>query len=188
MAMHCQEASERMSLAADRMLTPKEIRELEEHLETCDLCQQKYRALGAVDSLLADPWLADPPADMSSRVMHRIRIHKHRRRLILAWARGAMWVVIAAATVTLVTLAIATAREALEPGQSLYADVLRSLITIYQLGISIARGIRVILAAFLGQTTASLVALYAALAGLMAMAWVRLVTRGEIIPIRSKGN
>jgi len=186
--MHCQETSERMSLALDCMLTPSEAKEMEEHLETCGPCRERHQALHAVQVLLEQPYLVEPPADMSSRVMYRIRTRKRRQRVLLAWVRGAMWVVISAAMAGLVMVAVSTAREMLVPNQLMYASMWRSFLTLCQLGASIARGMQVILAAFSGGVNGSLMVLYAVLTVLVTIAWMRLVARGLVSPARAEGN
>ena len=86
-----------------------------------------------------------------------------------------MWAILAVAMATLAVLAVSTAQEMLSSNQSIYASVLRNVLALYQFGMSIARGMRVILVALFGQTNIGMLAIYAALATVVAIAWVRVV-------------
>ena len=175
MAMHCQEASERMHLAIDGMLEPSRLQELEEHLAACPACRQRHDSLHEAVALMDASQMAEPPSDMTSRVMREIRARQRRRHLILTWARVAMWAILAVAMAALAVLAVSTAQEMLSSNQSIYASVLRNVLALYQFGMSIARGMRVILVALFRQTNTGMLAIYAVLATVVAIAWVRVV-------------
>lgn len=68
--MRCDWASELMSLRLDGQ--PHDEAGLNTHLATCPACQQRWRGLLAVERLLANPPLAQPPADFTARVMARL--------------------------------------------------------------------------------------------------------------------
>ena len=188
MAMRCQEASERISLAADKRLTPEEMIELEEHIESCEQCQQARRTMAAVDAWLADARLVEPPTSMTAQVMQRVRAHKQRRALLLAWARRAMWVVILAATATLAAIVLISARDTLSAESTVYTSLLHNLVALLQLGSTLARGMQVIASAFVGQVNVALMAMYATLAVAVGVVWMRMFARGALGTTRANGN
>jgi anti-sigma factor RsiW len=181
MAMHCQEASERMHLAIDGMLEPTQQYELERHLAECIACKRRYEHLNQAVAFLQASRMAEPPSGMHGRVMHRVRMRKQRRRQVLAWARGIMWALLVIALAALAMLALPAAREMLVLDQSAYASIVRSLLILYQFGLGLAVGMRVILAALFGQASSVTLAVYAALAAGVATIWLRVIARAASV-------
>ncbi len=188
MAMRGHKASERLSLAADGQFTAEELRVLNEHDKGCVACQRMQQRLTAVDALLASPRMVEPPASMTNQVMDRVRAHKRRRALVLAWSRRAMWLVIVAATAALVAIALSSAQDVLRSESSVYASLVRSLLAAIQLGSTLARGMQVIGSAIVQRMNLAILAMYAALAIAVAALWMRLVARGPLGAARVRGN
>ena len=186
--MRCREASERLSLAADGQLAAEELRVLNEHIEGCMACQQTQQRLVSVDALLTSPRTVEPPASMTNQVMDRVRAHKRRRALVLAWSRRAMWLVIIAATAALVAIAFSSAQDLLRSESSVYASLVRSLLAVIQLGGTLARGMQVVGSALVQRMNLAILAMYAALAIAVAAVWMRLVARGPLGAARVRGN
>ncbi|MGC9359141.1 MAG: anti-sigma factor family protein [Anaerolineae bacterium] len=167
-----------MHLAIDGMLEPAEQYELERHLAECSACRQRYERLSEAVALLQASQMVEPPLGMPDRVMHEIRLHKRRKRRMLAWARGIMWALLVIALAAIAILAVPAAQEMLASDQSVYASIVRNLLSLYQFGLGLASGMRVILVALFGQTSTATLAIYATLAAGVATVWLRVIARG----------
>lgn len=72
----CERAAELISAQLDGELTPAETALLEAHLEQCPSCralQKDFQALHQVLLEAASQWTAEPPADLTQRVLERVR-------------------------------------------------------------------------------------------------------------------
>lgn len=70
--MECNRAGEMMSLAIDRMLSNEEVKELQEHLDMCDLCREEYELFQSIQSALKSEEAASLPENFHNELMHRI--------------------------------------------------------------------------------------------------------------------
>lgn len=74
--MDCEHAAELISAQLDGELTPAETAMLEAHLEQCPPCRALRRDFQALHQVLlesAAQWQAEPPADLTRRVLERVR-------------------------------------------------------------------------------------------------------------------
>lgn len=74
--MDCEHAAELISAQLDGELTPAETAMLEAHLEQCPPCRALRRDFQALHQVLLDSaaqWQAEPPADLTQRVLERVR-------------------------------------------------------------------------------------------------------------------
>ena len=74
--MDCEHAAELISAQLDGELTPAETAMLEAHLEQCPPCRALRRDFQALHQVLlesAAQWQAEPPADLTQRVLERVR-------------------------------------------------------------------------------------------------------------------
>lgn len=72
----CEHAAEWISAQLDGELTPAETAQLEAHLEQCPSCRALQKDLLALHQALleaAAQWTAEPPADLTQRVLERVR-------------------------------------------------------------------------------------------------------------------
>lgn len=68
----CDRYQEQISSLIDGELRPAEQRALAEHVRTCRACRQMYSAFRSVSSAIADT-AAEPPADLTARIMQQVR-------------------------------------------------------------------------------------------------------------------
>jgi predicted anti-sigma-YlaC factor YlaD len=86
----------RLSVWLDHELSPNEVVELKQHLQSCDNCQQNYQAMQQVDGLFRQAALqmVAPTAGFSQRFESRLNQHQTERRqawlAILALLLGAI--------------------------------------------------------------------------------------------------
>ncbi len=76
------ELSEMMSLALDGLLDPNGHQSIEDHVNTCPECRQRWQIMQQTSVLLADSAMPGPPLGFSTRIERQLEASStHRRRL-----------------------------------------------------------------------------------------------------------
>lgn len=101
--MQCKQASQMMSVRLDGLLDGTEIALLDDHLVTCNVCQDEWSRLQALDCLLSSAPMVRAPVRLRVQVMIRLSRREQARRAII----GGTTLVLG--TVALVLLALAPA-------------------------------------------------------------------------------
>jgi anti-sigma factor RsiW len=83
--MHCQQATEWMSLKLDNLLDGEEQSALEAHLAACSDCQQNWAAMQRVSAMLTNAPQVLPAPDFTARVMGKIAERRSRQQLIAGY-------------------------------------------------------------------------------------------------------
>jgi anti-sigma factor RsiW len=81
--MHCQQASEMMSMRLDGRLDSTEIALLEDHMAQCKACQAEWQRLQALDRLFSSASMAPAPVRVRVQVMTRLERRDQARRAII---------------------------------------------------------------------------------------------------------
>lgn len=85
----CERALDLISLCLDGPLSPEERRELDAHLEQCPACRAAARELEEVEGALVQLGECDPPPQLVSGVMERVRADSAPAKVVPLWRRPA---------------------------------------------------------------------------------------------------
>lgn len=83
--MHCQQATELMSLELDSMLDQAERHELDFHLAECADCRQTWAAMQQISSMFENAPMASPAPGFTQRVNQRIIKRQARKQLMAGY-------------------------------------------------------------------------------------------------------
>ncbi len=76
--MKCTEISELLSLYIDNMLDENQVREVEEHLSSCDACRKEYNELNNMLALLSQTEMIPVPDEFSFRLKKALKEEKQK--------------------------------------------------------------------------------------------------------------
>ena len=85
----CERALDLIGLRLDGPLSPEEQRELDAHLEQCPACRAAARELEELEGALVQLGECDPPPQLVSGVMERVRADSAPAKVVPLWKRPA---------------------------------------------------------------------------------------------------
>ena len=74
--MKCDEINDRLSLYIDNELSPEEMRQVEEHLQSCEICQKEYEDYKNLISVLNGLPEEEPPEGYCKRLHKKLLEHR----------------------------------------------------------------------------------------------------------------
>ncbi len=170
--MSCPRAAELMFLALEEEATPDERLELDAHLATCGACAAQWRALQAVEGLLARASDMEPPASLAPRIMQGVERHRLRRE---RWLRLRSFLYILAGCLALAAAPVLLIASALEHDPSLVQALVRFWGAVGAVVGGLAGAVQTFTRALFGGPCGALALAWVLLAALFALGWLRLV-------------
>ena len=85
----CERALDLIGLRLDGPLSPEEQRELDAHLEQCPACRAAAREMEELEGALVQLGECDPPPQLVSGVMERVRADSAPAKVVPLWKRPA---------------------------------------------------------------------------------------------------
>jgi anti-sigma factor RsiW len=170
--MNCLEASERMSLSLDALISSDEECALQGHVAQCEACQIEWQGIQAVAELFSTVQPVAPPPDFALRVMTRVQSHNRRARMVRQGSVFALGLVVLATlgiipVMTMITLALRNPSvvQALSGAAMNVMDVANTL----------ARAIRLLAGAMLSGVSWPMMVGYVVVAATLVIGWVGLM-------------
>ena len=172
-----------MSLRLDLQLRPEEEQALQEHLAACDSCRAEWEAMQRACALFHGVALAGPESDLSSRVMAAIRRRESRFAVLRNGVALALGVVILTALCLSFWMTASSPLEAILRNPPLVSAIASTVVGVIEiLGTLLRAGALVVRAILTGPSCVGLMG-YIAIAGGLALWWMRLVS-GRPRPVR----
>jgi len=178
--MRCLKASELMSLHLDSELPPQEEQALQQHLLTCPSCRAEWQTMQQACALFSEVTLIAPAPNLSQRVMAKIRRHESR----LAILRNGVVVLLSVlllAALSFSSWMAAPPMEVILHSPALVSAIVGILVGAMDVLGTLLRAAALVLQAIVTSPGRIVLLGYVALAGALAIWWIRLVS-GRTIP------
>ncbi len=173
--MRCREASEMMSLRLDSELHPQEEQALLQHVLTCDSCRAEWEAIQRACALFRSPTFAAPPPDLSSKVMTRIRRHESQLAILRNGVVLLLGIVILTSFCLSFWLMAAPPIESVLDNPPLVSAMATIVVGVVTTLVTLLRAVALVAQAVVAGPGCIGLLSYVAVAGALAMWWIRLV-------------
>ena len=164
-----------MSLQLDSELHPQEEQALRKHVLTCHSCQAEWEAIQRACALFRSPTFAAPPLDLSSRVMTRIRRHESQLAILRNGVVLLLGVVILTSFCLSFWLMAAPSVESVLDNAPLVSAMATIVVGVGTTLVTLLRAVALVAQAVVAGPGSIGLLGYVAVAGALAMWWVRLV-------------
>jgi len=180
--MKCSKASELMSLRLDGLLDSATQESLDQHMASCQPCEDKWRVLCELSELFQSAPLIAPAPGFTARVTHRVAEMRARQEL---W-RGTFFLSGGLLLLLLLTLPSLVGMGMLIGDLSnttLISTSISTLTSLFSAVRSVGDAVALLLSASLSTPAAVLAPAYIAIALVSMFVWVRLMLRARTVSV-----
>jgi len=174
--MHCQQATELMSLELDHLLDEGERQVLEAHLVGCADCQQTWTAMQRLSTMLATAPAVAPLVGFAARVVERITQRRARRQLAAGYLVLTIGVLLLLALPLTFVLEPASLADQPEVLSGIWSKAPEFLVSLGAVARSFPAACGLLTRALLVSLPREVLIPCGILAGALTVLWIRLVT------------